>query len=111
MPLADQLIDQARHLATRDMQGRPRQGNLRRATSAAYYALFHFLIDQACRSLVGGAPNRRRLRGVLARAFDHAAMKRAATSFASGTLPARFVPALPGGSISPELRELATARG
>src|SRR5437879_9430564 len=109
MPLADQLIEQALHLATRDAQGRPRQDNLRRAISAAYYALFHFLVDQTCRSFVGGGPNRRALRAVLARAFDHSVMKRAATSFASGSLPARLALALPGGIVPPELREVAAA--
>lgn len=109
MSLAEHLLDQARHLATRDAQGRPRQANLRRAVSSAYYALFHYLIDQASRSAVGGAPERRALRGVVARAFDHSVMRRVATSFAAGTLPSKLQPGLGAATIPPDLQKVADA--
>jgi hypothetical protein len=107
MSLAPQLLEQARHLAARDAVGRPRQANLRRAVSAAYYALFRFLIDEACKVLLGSDPQGQALRAVTARAFDHAAMKKAATSFASGTLPAKLAPGLGGAAIPAELRQVA----
>lgn len=53
-PLHGQLLSQARRLARLDPT-RPRQGNVRRAVSTAYYGLFRFLIDGACRSIVGTA--------------------------------------------------------
>ena len=43
MTLASDLLAQAKHLAGRE-RGRPRQASLRRAASAAYYALFHLLL-------------------------------------------------------------------
>jgi len=46
MPFADDLLEQAHHLATREA-GEPKQASLRRAVSTAYYALFHLLIDEA----------------------------------------------------------------
>src|SRR5712692_5365690 len=46
MPYADDLLEQARHLANREKK-RPRQASLRRAVSTAYYALFHLLISEA----------------------------------------------------------------
>ena len=46
MTLANDLPAQAKHLASRE-RGRPRQASLRRAASAAYYALFHLLIREA----------------------------------------------------------------
>ena len=69
MSLANDLIEQARHLAKRESK-RPRQASLRRAVSTAYYALFHLLTTSA-------AANWRisRQRPVLARAFDHSAMR------------------------------------
>jgi uncharacterized protein (UPF0332 family) len=42
MAFAQDLLEQARHLLNRD-RTRPRQVNLRRAISNAYYALFHLL--------------------------------------------------------------------
>ena len=41
--LHDELLKQARELTTLDAR-RPRQANLRRAISSAYYALFHLLL-------------------------------------------------------------------
>ena len=105
MPLPTDLLAQARHLAARG-QGRPRQADLRRAVSAAYYALFHFLIDEACRELVGGAAVDRALRDVLARAFIHGAMRETSQRFQTGQLPVTWQPLFPG-SIANDLRTIA----
>jgi uncharacterized protein (UPF0332 family) len=50
--LANDLISTARHLAHLH-QRRPRQADLRRAISTAYYALFHGLAEVAAVRLVG----------------------------------------------------------
>lgn len=54
-----QLLHQARHLAIKE-PSRPQQASLRRAVSTAYYALFHFLIDEACRIWVGAGARQNR---------------------------------------------------
>jgi len=69
MAFADDLLEQAEFLADRDPIN-PKQASLRRAVSAAYYALFHLLIDEAV-----GNWGVARQRGVLARTFDHGKMK------------------------------------
>lgn len=46
MSIHKDLLQQARLLAILD-EKRPKQANLRRAISSAYYALFHYLIDEA----------------------------------------------------------------
>jgi uncharacterized protein (UPF0332 family) len=73
--LAADLLDQAEHLATRE-RSRPKQASLRRSISTAYYSLFHLLIEDASRSLVGGS----RLAVAVARSFEHQAIKTAATA-------------------------------
>ena len=73
MAFHDDLLEQARHLATIDPR-RPKQASLRRSVSTAYYALFHLLIHDA----VSNWKNRQH-RGALARLFDHARMKQACT--------------------------------
>lgn len=84
MALPDDLLSQARLLATKEPK-RPKQASLRKAISNAYYALFHHLVGQSCRFLVSGAStDRKALRGQLARSFDHGAMKRASQAFAGG---------------------------
>jgi len=64
MSLAEDLLEQADHLARREKK-RPKQASLRRAVSAAYYALFHLLISET-------VSNWRRAdqRADLARAFE-----------------------------------------
>jgi uncharacterized protein (UPF0332 family) len=69
MPFADDLLEQAYHLAHREPTN-PTQASLRRAVSTAYYALFHLLIDEAV-----GNWNIARQRGTLARTFDHGRMR------------------------------------
>jgi hypothetical protein len=78
MSIHADLLRQAKQLSRLGPK-RPRQANLRRAVSAAYYSLFHLLIHEATRSLVS-VPE---LRGRFSRAFDHGDMKAASNSFAS----------------------------
>jgi uncharacterized protein (UPF0332 family) len=69
MALADDLLEQAQHLATREPK-RPRQASLRRAISTADYSLFHLLI--AATILNWKHPHQR---AHVAREFDHMSMK------------------------------------
>ena len=50
--ITDDLLDQADHLAAVE-SGRPKQASLRRAVSAAYYALFHLLAGEASERFLG----------------------------------------------------------
>ena len=79
MSLGADLLEQARHLASREPR-RPRQASLRRAASAAYYALFHLLVEEASRLVISGT-GLGHLRPKLARAFIHAEMKQVSRAF------------------------------
>ena len=82
MGLPQDLIAQAESLARREPK-RPKQASLRRAVSSAYYGVFHFLIDEACRLILSGKADHRPLREQLARGFDHSRMKSASNAFAN----------------------------
>ena len=71
MPLANDLLEQAYHLARRERK-RPRQASLRRAVSTSYYALFHLLISEATRNWK--QPTQR---AALGRYFQHGSMAKA----------------------------------
>ncbi|HMC10508.1 MAG TPA: hypothetical protein VKH44_04430 [Pirellulaceae bacterium] len=101
MSIAEDLLEQAEHLASRERK-RPKQASLRRAVSAAYYALFHLLVDEAASTLVTD----RNLRLLVARAFEHGHMKHAASSFASAALPQNLA-AIAGRKIPKDLQEVA----
>jgi len=67
-----------------DLQKQParRRGDLsearaRRSVSTAYYALFHFILDEATRFLLGSHNQIVGRRRVLARVFTHAGLKKA----------------------------------
>jgi hypothetical protein len=88
------LLNQARRLARLDAQ-KPKQANLRRSVSAAYYSLFHFLVDQSCRAAIGSLHQQSDFRAVLGRSFEHTSMRDACRSFDGGTLPAHVSKGLP----------------
>lgn len=80
MALSRDLLQPARILATREPK-RPRQASLRRAVSTSYYALYHFLAEEAARLLVGAAHGDVALRIFAQRAFVHGKMKTACAEF------------------------------
>lgn len=105
--MQDDLLEQAIRLAELDPQ-KPRQANLRRAVSAAYYGLFHSLVDAACRVILGSQHSQIAYRQVLGRAFTHGAMKQACVSFYGGALKAGAAKGLPATFVAPvEVRTIA----
>ena len=104
----DHLLEQARRLCEADgVPGRPRQADLRRAVSAAYYALFHRLIDLCCESLLGVGPVAADQRNILSRSFSHGEMKKASGSFAGGTLPAGLAGQFKNAAVPVRVRRIA----
>lgn len=101
MSIAQDLLDQADHLVSLESK-RPKRASLRRAVSAAYYALFHLLVEEAAASLAADHD----LRLLVARAFEHGEMKRAAKSFASGSLP-KYISAVAGSKVPKDLQFVA----
>jgi uncharacterized protein (UPF0332 family) len=103
MPLADELLAQAYTLATTD-PGVPSQANLRRAISAAYYALFHLLISEAVLKLV--LPEPKGLRERAGRAFAHSELEKVCSAIVRSNLADKFGTLL-GSGISSDLRVVA----
>ena len=104
MSLHDDLLEQAEHLAQRD-RTRPKQASLRRAISAAYYALFHLLVREATVVLVSD----KNLRQLVPRAFDHSEMKQACRPFAAGTLPDHLKTVSTTATVPDDLKAVAEA--
>ena len=108
--LPTQLIAQARHLAAMD-KTRPSQANLRRAVSALYYGLFHHLIAQSSGLLIGTTAERRDLRQITSRAFQHRTMLEASVAFSGGTMPQSFQGFKSVGPVPTEIKRLANLFG
>jgi hypothetical protein len=106
--LPDDLLAQARFLASREPK-RPRQASLRRAISAAYYALYHLLVSAGANAMAPRQPTA--LRARVGRAFAHAEMKQVCQQFQGGHVGAlsAAVQALMNGPMEPELAMIAEA--
>ena len=78
------LLEQANLLAAAD-RTRPRAANLRRAVSAAYYAVFHHLVRAVAVRQIGAAADRRVLADILARGLDHGELRAVCKDFGHGT--------------------------
>ena len=105
MSLAEDLLQQAAHLAALDTN-RPKQANLRRAVSAAYYAMFHYLGDEVVRLLVPATPAG--LGNQSRRALAHASMRRVCDAVASGALSPSMKKLMPVG-FGLNIRQVAKA--
>jgi uncharacterized protein (UPF0332 family) len=81
LTLHHDLLEQAQHLVYREPR-KPRQASLRRAISAAYYSLFHFLLHEATHLLFPSKPGT--LRDRASRAFTHSDARNACEIFAGG---------------------------
>lgn len=110
MPFPDDLIDQARALTTGDPR-RPRQANLRRAVSAAYYAVFHQLTENAARSILTVSDSAGPIGARLRRTVPHANILKACKWFIgpSGASPdtIRAMRAQPASTVDPALARAA----
>lgn len=78
------LLAQAEKLLRADPR-RPKQANLRRAVSSAYYALFHFLIEESTVLVVGAVHKNKPLRQLVGRGFTHTAMRDASAEVGKRT--------------------------
>jgi len=84
--LFEELLEQSERLLAQG-QATSHQADLRRAVSSAYYALFHFAIQECCDSLLGPAQKGQPLWIILSRAFVHEDMRETSKTFASTKLP------------------------
>jgi uncharacterized protein (UPF0332 family) len=76
MGLAEDLLQQADHLATYEGLN-PSQASLRRAVSTAYYALYHLLVEEAAQRWSGSSEARTGME----RGFQHGPMKTVSNQF------------------------------
>lgn len=105
MALPEDLLAQAKHLASKEPK-KPKQASLRRAVSAAYYALFHLLTLAGAQALSPARPSR--LEARIKRAFTHADINEICKQLQKGQVPQ----SLDGLMVSPleaELRTIAEA--
>jgi hypothetical protein len=86
VPLAEDLLEHSREL----LNGSPKEVELRRSVSAAYYAIFHLLSAAVAGQVSPDTPPG--LRGRTQRALDHSSMVNAAKQFRKQGGPPSAIP-------------------
>jgi uncharacterized protein (UPF0332 family) len=86
----DHLLEQAERLIAAPSAGPPRQVDLRRALSAAYYAVFHCVATAAADEIVGKTQRNTTSYGLVYRSLDHRTLREFCLEIAKPTPSARF---------------------
>jgi hypothetical protein len=105
----DHLLDQADRLSTQPAGGAPRQADLRRAISTAYYALFHAVLTDVADGFVGRNQRHTPRYALVYRSVDHKALRKLCEDLVKATPPQRYSGHMPRGGFGPDLTALANA--
>jgi hypothetical protein len=106
---SDHLLDQADRLLAPPGGGAPRQADLRRAISSAYYAVFHAVATQAADDLVGSRHRATPQYALAYRSIDHGSLRRFCDDVTKPQMPAKYSKYLPRGGFGPNLPVFAAA--
>jgi hypothetical protein len=105
----EHLLEQANRLIAPPPAGPPRQVDLRRAISAAYYAVFHATLTAAADHYVGAA-NRATSQYTLAyRSVDHRELRELCSKVSAPNLSGRLTQYVPDGGFDVDIRAYAQA--
>ena len=85
----DHLFEQANRLIT-PQTGRPRQVDIRRAISAAYYGIFHAIVTAAVDQFVGVTNRDESRYGLAYRSVDHGKLRKLCEEVQKSKLSAKF---------------------
>ena len=105
----DHLLDQAARLTAPPGGGAPRQADLRRAISSAYYGVFHAVVTGAADDFVGRTQRHTPRYELVYRSIDHRSLREICEDVVKTTLPAKYLKYEPKGGFGPDLIALATA--
>ena len=105
----DHLLDQAANLVAPSAAGAPRQVDLRRAISNAYYSVFHAIATSLADQFVGVAKRNTSQYGLVYRTLEHRALARLCEDLNKRNPPAKFAPHLPANGFAPNLTSFFAA--
>lgn len=107
----DHLVEQADRLTTPSGVGAPRQADLRRAISTAYYGVFHAVATEAADDLVGKTQRDTPRYALVYRGIDHGRLRVICEDIVKPTPPIKYTRYLPSGGFGPDLIAVPTAIG
>jgi uncharacterized protein (UPF0332 family) len=104
----DHLFEQADKLIT-SSAGPPRQVDIRRAISAAYYATFHATVTAAVDQFIGVTNRDKSRYGLVYRSVSHAWLRDLCKEVQKSTPSNKFKPYIPSDGFGPNVSAFATA--
>jgi len=107
IPNVEHLLEQADRLIAPVGPGAPRQVDLRRAISSAYYSVFHAVLAAAADEFVGRTRRGETAYGLVYRRVDHGALRDLCTEVQKATLPVRYKRYEPRRGFGPNLTAFA----
>ena len=105
----DHLLDQADRLIAPLGGGAPRQVDLRRAISNAYYGVFHAVVTEAADEFVGKTHRQTPRYAMVYRSVSHKSLRALCEDIVKEKLPARYSKYTPRDGFESDLKALATA--
>jgi hypothetical protein len=104
----DHLLEQADRLVAPPNRA-PRQADLRRAISSAYYALFHAILAAAADEFVGRTKRQSPRYELVYRSVTHKSLRTLCEDIVKQKLPARYAKYEPAGGFDTDLIAVASA--
>lgn len=105
----DHLFDQAEKLLAPPPAGPPRQVDLRRAISAAYYGVFHFVLTAAADEFVGVTKRATVRYALVYRSVDHRGLRDLCNEMKKSQLSAKYDRTAPASGFGANIQAFASA--
>jgi hypothetical protein len=105
----EHLFEQADRLIAPPPAGPPRQVDLRRAISSAYYGVFHAALTAAADEFVGKTKRTTKQYSLVYRSIDHKNLRDLCTELKKQNLPAKYARYQPANGFGRNIPEFAAA--
>jgi hypothetical protein len=105
----DHLFEQAEQLVEPPPAGPPRQVDIRRAISAAYYGVFHATLTAAADQFIGVTKRNSSLYALVYRSVDHRWYREVCVEVKKSQLPDKYQQYVASGGFGSNLQAFATA--
>jgi uncharacterized protein (UPF0332 family) len=105
----EHLFEQAERLLTPTQVGAPRQVDIRRSISNAYYAVFHAILTEAADTFVGTTKRSSPIYVLCYRSIAHRSLRELCADVRKSTLPKKYSSYVPTNGLGPNIPTFASS--
>ena len=105
----DYLLEQAEALIEAPVAGPPRQVNLRRGVSTAYYAVFHFILTVAADEFIGVTKRHNAHYSLVYRSVDHRTLRELCEEAIKTSPKEKYIKYIPANGLGKNVQAFAAA--